>query len=222
MELIFKYFIVNPSTALTANHCLKSKVASNFLIRAGEWDRSSTLEYIEHQDRTVSQIISHPQYYSGGLYNDVAILKWNHPLKLELNVQPICLPDSNEVIRENTRCIVTAWGKTSETSLTTDKLKFVKLPFVEHTKCQKQLQNQRLGARFKLHDSFICFGSEENLDACSNDGGSPIVCKRQNDDSYFLAGLVSWGLDCGLKDVAGVYTNIPYLLNWIKTNTAEK
>jgi kallikrein len=197
-------------------------VPSNYLIRAGEWDRSSTLEYLQHQDRSVAQIVSHPQYYSGGLFNDIAILKWTHPLRMDLNIQPICLPDENQVVKEGTKCIVTAWGKTSESSPTTDKLKFVKIPVVGRSKCEKQLQDYRLGSHFKLHESFICAGGEEGLDSCQNDGGSPMICKHENDDSYFLSGLVSWGLDCAVKNVPGVYTNVPNLMGWIRSHTVEK
>lgn len=35
--------LIGPNVALTANHCLKSKIPSNFIVRAGEWDRSSSL-----------------------------------------------------------------------------------------------------------------------------------------------------------------------------------
>jgi plasma kallikrein len=209
--------LINPTTAITAYHCLKSKVAGNFMIRAGEWDRSSTLEIIAHQDRTLSKIISHPQYYSGGLFNDIAILKWNDPLNLEVNVQPLCLPEENQTIVPGHRCTVTAWGKTSsDNPSSSDILRFVKVPFVEHARCQTQFQNFRLGRRFQLHASFLCFGGEEGLDSCGGDGGSPIVCEQ--DGSYYLAGIVSWGLDCGKKDVPAAYTNVPHLLKWIKSH----
>lgn len=189
----------------------------DYIIRAGEWDRSSTLEFAPHHDRQVAQVISHPHYYSGGLHNDVAILKWQNPLEVEINVAPICLPDETEVIHVNTYCTVTGWGKTDQDSTTTDKLKFVKVPIVEHRTCEGQFQQNRLGRRFRLHESFICAGGEENLDSCTNDGGSPLVCPRE-DGSYVLAGLVSWGLDCGQKYVPGAYTNIPNLLRWINSH----
>ncbi|CRK96765.1 CLUMA_CG009911, isoform A [Clunio marinus] len=208
---------VNPTTALTANHCVKQSRNSNYLIRAGEWDRSSTLEYAPHHDRVVSQIISHPQYYSGGLYNDIALLKWQNPLTNEVNVGSICLPEENENFEHGKYCTVTGWGKSSEDSVTTDKLKFVKVPIVKHTQCERIFQNNRLGRHFRLHDSFICAGGEEGLDSCTNDGGSPLICPR-DDGSFVLAGLVSWGLDCGQKNIPGAYTNIEHLLKWIKSH----
>lgn len=216
----FSFFIeVNPTTALTANHCLKGSHInpSNFIIRAGEWDRSSTLEYAPHHDRQLSQIIAHPQYYSGGLFNDVAILKWQNPLPIEVNVKPICLPDETEVFAPGTYCTVTGWGKSDESSPTTDKLKFAKVPIVSSATCQRQFQDNRLGRRFQLHQSFICAGGEVGIDSCKNDGGSPMICPR-SDGSFVLAGLVSWGLECGQKDVPGAYTNIQHLLKWIRSN----
>lgn len=208
---------VNPTTALTANHCLKgTKInPSDYLIRAGEWDRNSTLEFAPHHDRQVVKIISHPNYYSGGLHNDVAVLKWQNPLEKEVNVAPICLPDEKEVIQVGTYCTVTGWGKVDDQSPTTDKLKYVKVPIVERATCERQFQQNRLGRRFRLHESFVCAGGEEGLDSCSNDGGSPLICPR-DDHSFVLVGLVSWGLDCGQKNVPGAYTSITNLIRWIK------
>lgn len=206
--------LISSTTALTANHCLKSKIPANFIIRAGEWDRSSTLEFVPHQDRVVNAIISHPNYYSGGLYNDVAILKFEALNTLQVNVKPLCLPDESDFVLPNTYCTVTAWGSINSTNKSSDKLRFVKLPVVDHATCQRRFQNTRLGSGFKLHESFVCAGGEKDLDTCANDGGSPLVCS--NGESYFLYGLVSWGLGCGEKDIPGVYTNIPHLTKWIK------
>lgn len=203
---------------MTANHCLKGTniKASNFIVRAGEWDRSSELEFAPHHDRSLFQIISHPQYYSGGLFNDIAVLKWLEPLQKEVNVAPICLPSETEVFAAGEYCTVTGWGKASEDSPTSDKLKFAKVPIVPNKTCERQFQVNRLGNRFKLHESFLCAGGEAGIDSCTNDGGSPLICPRK-DGSVVLAGLVSWGLDCGLKDVPGAYTNIQNLLRWIKS-----
>lgn len=208
--------LISPTTAITAQHCLKSKIPSNFIVRAGEWDRGSTLEFVPHQDRVVTRIISHPNYYAGGLFNDIAVLKFE-ALKSEANVQPLCLPDENEIIPSGTYCHVTAWGSVNATrnGKTTDKLRFVKVPIVDRNVCEKKFQSTKLGSRFKLHESFVCAGGEEGLDSCTNDGGSPLVCS--NGESYFLYGLVSWGLGCGERGIPGVYTNVPHLLRWIKS-----
>lgn len=220
--LIEYLFLVSPTTALTVNHCLKgSKVnAANFIVRAGEWDRSSTLEFAPHHDRQVSRIISHSQYYSGGLFNDIAILKWQNPLEDEVNISPICLPTENEIVEAGKYCIVTGWGKADELTPTTEKLKFAKVPIISRDTCERQFRSNQLGARFRLHESFVCAGGETGIDSCTNDGGSPLVCPRA-DGSFVLWGLVSWGLECGQKDVPGAYTNIQHLLRWIRSHDTK-
>ena len=164
----------------------------------------------------MSRIISHPEYYSGALFNDIAALKWQVPLEPEVNVAPLCLPEESDIFTPGTLCTVTGWGKVGKNAPTTDKLKFAKVPIVNRETCQRQFQDNRLGRRFRLHDSFICAGGEAGVDSCSNDGGSPLVCPR-SDGSFVLAGLVSWGLDCGQKDVPGAYTNVQHLAKWIKS-----
>lgn len=169
----------------------------------------------------MSQITAHPQYYSGGLFNDIAILRWQQPIASDVNIAPICLPDEAEVIEVGTYCTVTGWGSVNDQAPTTDKLKFAKVPIVSRETCQRQFQNDRLGKRFSLHESFICAGGEFGIDSCTNDGGSPLICPR-SDGSFVLAGLVSWGLECGQKDVPGAYTNIANLLKWIKSHEIKK
>lgn len=160
--------LINPSTALTVTHCVKSVLKfTNLKIRAGEWDRATTNEYLPHQDRIVSRVIHHPQYYSGGLYNDISIIKWNEPLDMTLaNVQSICLPDEYDDFEGQT-CTASGWGKDRFVNGKNSQiLKYVDLPIVESRKCEKQLQDIRFGRRFRLHDSFICAGGDANSDTC--------------------------------------------------------
>ena len=46
------------------------------------------------------------------------------------------------------------------------------------------------------------------------DGGGPLVCTTDN-ISYQLAGIVSWGVECGRKGIPGVYVNVPRYIDWI-------
>ena len=40
-----------------------------------------------------------------------------------------------------------------------------------------------------------------------------------SDGSVELAGIVSWGLGCGERGIPGVYSNVPYYLDWISSIT---
>lgn len=44
------------------------------------------------------------------------------------------------------------------------------------------------------------------------DSGGPLTCEKNG--TYYVYGIVSWGLECGKKP--GVYTQVAKFLNWIK------
>merc|ERR1711913_106079 len=53
-------------------------------------------------------------------------------------------------------------------------------------------------------------------DACTGDGGSPLVCQAQS-GRWTVVGLVSWGIGCA-SDLPGVYVDIAHYRNWINAN----
>lgn len=99
-------------------------------------------------------------------------------------------------------------------------MKLIELNVVERNKCQDILRNTKIGKRFILDQSFICAGGETGMDTCKGDGGSPLVCKKNNENYFKLAGLVSLGLGCG-DPVPALYVNIAYLSDWLKQEMSK-
>lgn len=99
-------------------------------------------------------------------------------------------------------------------------MKLIELNVVERNKCQDILRKTKVGKRFVLDPSFICAGGEAGMDTCKGDGGSPLVCKKNNERSYKLAGLVSLGLGCQ-QPVPALYVNIAYLSEWLKREMSK-
>lgn len=95
---------------LTAAHCVDRKEAKGLKIRAGEWDTQTTNEIYPHQDRPVREYVTHPGYYRGGLYNDVALVVLDHPVDITENVNIVCLPQPNDNF-DGSRCFASGWGK---------------------------------------------------------------------------------------------------------------
>ncbi|KAL0113897.1 hypothetical protein PUN28_011317 [Cardiocondyla obscurior] len=93
-------------------------------------------------------------------------------------------------------------------------LKEVDVLVVNQPQCQTALRTTRLGASFNLDNSFMCAGGQVGKDACTGDGGSPLVCSTNN-GPYQVVGLVTWGIGCASPGVPGVYTSVSSLSSWI-------
>ncbi|XP_025193800.1 spermosin-like [Melanaphis sacchari] len=231
--------LIEKDVILTAAHCVIKKDISTLVVRAGEWDLKTEKELLSHQDRRVSKIVTHPDYYAGGLYNDVALIFVENPFSLQDNIQLICLPSTNDIFI-NDMCYSSGWGKTvsynnytivkkTESGKTKEFgqyqvsiLKKVELPIVPRSKCMDILRTTRLGPKFVLHDSFICAGGQEGKDTCKGDGGSPLMCPYKDDPDHLVqVGIVAWGINCGLADIPAAYVNVAGFMYWIK-NEIEK
>ena len=86
--------------------------------------------------------------------------------------------------------------------------------------CQRRLKNalgtgfRQPGENFRLSESEICAGGEGGKDACDGDGGAPLVCQSK-DNRWVVAGIVTWGVDCGQVGVPGVYADVYSMLSFI-------
>lgn len=208
--------LIHPKVVLTASHCVQNKSPAQLKIRAGEWDTQTNNEIHPHQDRQVVETVVHPEYYKGGLYNDIALMFLDAPVVLDEGIQTVCLPPPNARF-DLQRCFVSGWGKDVFGKEGTYQaiLKKIDLPIVPNNKCQELLRSTRLGPKFILHNSFVCAGGEVGKDACKGDGGSPLVCPIQGSyQLYHQVGIVAWGIGCG-GETPGVYADVSHFRNWV-------
>lgn len=139
------------------------------------------------------------------------------PLGQTPSITNACLP-SNSIT--GIRCWVSGWGKNDFSTVGSYQAiqKEVDVPIVPQATCQQQLQSTRLGLNFLLDNtSFMCAGGEAGKDACTGDGGSPLMC--QVSGKWYVAGLVAWGIGCGSSNVPGVYINVANYIPWIQQVT---
>lgn len=62
----------------------------------------------------------------------------------------------------------------------------------------------------------MCAGGETGKDACTGDGGAPLVCFVRG--QWYVAGIVAWGVNCA-QNIPGVYMNVTSYIPWIQNIT---
>ncbi|XP_052745969.1 phenoloxidase-activating factor 2 [Bicyclus anynana] len=212
--------IIHPSVVVTAFHKLLQVTPNELKCRAGEWDTQTDKEQYGIQERDADRFVSHEEYFRASVYNDIALIFLKAPFELTSapHIGPACLA---RVMPDAATCFSMGWGKDVLTDEYVNILKKVKLPLVEHDRCRELLHTNtrfRHIPNFVLHESLTCAGGEELVDTCRGDGGSALVCPighRDGKTRYAVVGLVAYGLECGKRDVPGVYVNVPHLADWV-------
>jgi len=216
---------------LTAAHNLK-KIGPNdrVKVRVGEYDAAgfNPPELRSHIEYTVEKIVRHPQFDAKRLSDDIAVMITSRVVDLQHPyVSPACFPSCQEqfdhVFSNGTgaRCWTAGWGKDEFSGSFQFIQHKVDVPLVPASQCNLALKaalNQKkpgVGDRFQLTQGEVCAGTENGKDACTGDGGSPLVCQAQS-GRWTVVGLVAWGIGCG-SHVPGVYTNVHHYKHWINS-----
>ncbi|XP_050085810.1 phenoloxidase-activating factor 2-like isoform X2 [Anopheles aquasalis] len=213
--------LINANHVITAAHKISDYTSGTraLKVRLGEWDAASTREPLPTQEFTVTRYFVHPSFSSANLRNDIALLRLSGTVTLGTvpTITTACLPVTSFV---GSRCWVSGWGKNDFVSGAFQSIpKEVDVPVVATANCQAALRTTRLGPNFVLDPtSFLCAGGELGKDACTGDGGSPLVCALNG--RFYVVGLVSWGIGCGANGIPGVYVNVASYISWITSTIA--
>ncbi|KAG8201921.1 hypothetical protein JTE90_027398 [Oedothorax gibbosus] len=206
--------LISPQWIASVAHCLIKEKGSPLLVRLGEWDVNRKDEVYQYVEKDVVGVIIHPEFDPESLQNDVTLVRMQDPVDPMIpHVTPACLPTPGQVYDK--KCWVSGWGKDlfGPQGAYQNVLKEVDVPVVSRALCNAELRSTNLGPNFVLHNGFLCAGGEAGKDACTGDGGSPLVC--QSGGQWYVVGLVSWGIGCGKPGIPGVYVNVLYYADWI-------
>lgn len=216
--------LVTPKHVLTAAHKIYN-IREGFVIkvRLGEWDAKANVEPFKYFETRVVSVKINPFFNRANLHNDVAILTLEEPVDLKLtpHINPVCMaPLEREFVGR--QCWVTGWGKDAFGPPGNFQyiLKKVDVPVLDSNFCEDRLRTTRLGPFFQLsRSSFVCAGGVPGKDACTGDGGSPLVCEV--DGRAELVGLVAWGIGCADPGIPAVYVNVRSYADWINAELVD-
>ncbi|XP_069980484.1 venom peptide isomerase heavy chain [Penaeus vannamei] len=211
--------LINDQWVLTAAHCFDSRNPD--VVRLGEHDYDDPSE-TTHEDYAISQTVVYPHYVPEQAYHDLALIKLDRKVQIKDFIRPVCLPwnQRNPSRLVNSGVTVTGWGRTQSGGRRSSTLQEVELKVFPSSRCHVQYKELVFFNRVwpsGIAGETMCAGTTTGgKDACQGDSGGPAVhheCKR-----YTLAGVISKGYDCGLRDFAGLYVNVRqrFYLQWIK------
>ncbi|KAH8334350.1 hypothetical protein KR059_009132, partial [Drosophila kikkawai] len=204
--------LIATNVVLTAVHILNGTVENDLLVRAGEWNVSTTEEFYRHVDLGVEKVISHGQFNSYTGEYDIALLILKARFPVQANIRTVCLP-SERTSFVGRHCFFNGWGPMEALSGDYPSvLKKVDVKMIDKTLCQQQFQA-------RVASKSICAESLNRSASCKGDGGSPLVCPMPRDPTRFVqAGIVTFGIGCGSARTPGIYTDVSQMREWINYN----
>ncbi|WP_380283620.1 serine protease [Kitasatospora purpeofusca] len=189
--------VLDPTTILTAAHCVAAGDAGALTVRAGSLQHAFGGVRVK-----VTSVLLHPSYSSATLDNDLALLRLATPLGGSgIAALPLAATGNDP---SSGRAQASGWGATAEDGQLSAAARIVTVPLIRREGCR-----QEYGPSV-VTDRMICAGEDAGgKDACQGDSGGPLV------QGGVLIGVISWGVGCGRPGNAGVYTRIGALRPWI-------
>ncbi|MBZ3874980.1 Transmembrane protease serine 11B-like protein [Sciurus carolinensis] len=164
--------------------------------------------------KDLRRIIIHEKYKYPSHDYDISLAELSSPVPYTNAVHRICLPDATHEFHPGDEMFVTGFGVLQSDGYTQNHLRQVQVELIDSKICnQPQVYNG------VITSTMLCAGSlKGKRDACQGDSGGPLVGSDAR-DIWYLAGIVSWGYECGQPNKPGVYTRVTAFRDWITSKT---
>lgn len=153
--------------------------------------------------------------------NDIALVRLKNPVKMGPTVSPICLPGASSKYDPSVGDLglISGWGKTERID-NVRVLRGAKIPIAPLSKCKEvKGKNPKIATNtYVFTDNMICAGGEKGVDSCEGDSGGALAIQVPGESKFYVAGLVSWGPECGTY---GIYTRVKNYIDWIMKTMQE-
>ncbi|OQR75377.1 serine proteinase stubble-like [Tropilaelaps mercedesae] len=204
--------LINDKWVLTAAHCVDRTPASNLRVRLGEHNIRDTTERYPHEEYTVRRKIVNEGFDRRNFVNDIALLELAQPVIYREHIIPICLPEKGTNFTGEL-ATVAGWGRVKYgQSYMPSALQKVDVQVIDNDVCKSWFKEK--GRREQIFNTMLCAGYKEGgRDSCQGDSGGPLVLKKNGRAQ--LIGLVSWGVQCALPNLPGVYTRVSEYVDWV-------
>ncbi|XP_067905647.1 chymotrypsinogen 2-like [Heterodontus francisci] len=198
--------LINENWVVTAAHCGVS--TANYVI-VGASNKCSDADGV--QTLKIEKAITHPNWDSYNINNDVTLVKLATPVQLTARISPVCLASNAANFPGGKLCVTSGWGLTQSTASNTPcQLQQAALPLLTNNKCKNYWGSM-------ISDVMICAGAA-GASSCMGDSGGPLVC--QDGGAWYLVGIVSWGSGYCSTSTPAVYARVTEFYPWIMETIA--
>ncbi|XP_043762558.1 transmembrane protease serine 11E-like [Cervus elaphus] len=201
--------LINDTWLVSAAHCFRTYKDP------ARWTASFGVTiYPPKMKQALRRIIVHEKYKYPSHDYDISVLELSRPVPYTNAVHKICLPDASHEFRPGDEMFVTGFGALQNDGSSQNHLRQVQVDLIDTKSC-----NAPQAYNNAITPAMLCAGSlKGNRDACQGDSGGPLVSPDAR-DIWYLAGIVSWGDECGQPNKPGVYTKVTAFRDWITSKT---
>ncbi|KAK9886497.1 hypothetical protein WA026_016777 [Henosepilachna vigintioctopunctata] len=195
--------LITSRFVISAAHCFRPGL--NYVIRAG----SADLYGRDGCMVPVSMFRFHPNYTFMNQDYDIAVAMLRKPVKLSDKIQPVKLPSLSKMVPLELGTVL-GWGGTISGEQISKSLKAVEIPIIDDKACVRSYPKGLVTERM-----FCAVDKMGRKDSCQGDSGGPLEINGT------IYGIVSWGFGCGNPENPGVYTKVPYFVDFINNSIKE-
>ncbi|WP_269541789.1 serine protease [Cerasicoccus fimbriatus] len=194
--------LIHPYYVLTAAHCMGGESTSSMNVLVG----TDNLDFGGRRVN-VSQIIIHPNYDDEELDYDIALLRLATPVT---DIEPIGIADDEDWQVEGTLARIIGWGQYTMTPASwPTQLQEGDIEILNYEQANEAWF-------YTLTDRMMpALGNNGQVDTCVSDSGGPLLVQRPIDNEWVVAGITSFGYECGSVDPPAIYTRVWRLREYI-------
>ncbi|CAI5791047.1 serine protease 53 [Podarcis lilfordi] len=162
------------------------------------------------EKRAIQQIELHGAYVEAKEGHDIAMAKLSQPVVFNDRIRAICAPYANHQFPFGSTC----WtrGRRIDGNLSFPGSVEIKLLGPKECNCIYN-KTSDVGEEIPITSQMMCATPSKSNMRCQDSIGDPLVCNENG--TWFLAGISSFGKGCGTVVRPGVYTSVSSFQEWI-------